>query len=48
MKGSLRAFASSRDAEIDKSMKMHKYIKFDFVWFFFDWSRRIRMPTRNF
>lgn len=48
MNGSFRAFASSREAEIDSSMKMHRYIKFDFVWFFFDWSSKMRMPTRNF
>ena len=46
--GSFTALASSRDAEIDSSMKMHRYIKLDFVWFFFDWSSRMRMPTRNF
>ena len=48
MNGSFRALASSLDALILSSMKMHRYIRFDLVWFFFDWSRRIKIPTRNF
>jgi len=34
--GSLRVIASSLEADIVKSMKMQRYIKFDFVGFFFD------------
>jgi hypothetical protein len=36
VKGSFRVIASSREAEMDKSMKMQRYIKLDLVWFFLD------------
>ena len=36
VKGSLRVIASSLEAEIVSSIKMQRYIKFDFVGFFFD------------
>lgn len=46
-KGSFRIMASSREAENDSSMKMHRYIRLDFVGFFFDWSSKMRMANRN-
>ncbi len=46
--GALRFMASSLLAEIVRSMKMVRYIKFDFVGFFLLWSRRINIPSRTF
>jgi hypothetical protein len=36
VKGSFKVMANSRDAEIVSSMKIQRYMRFDFVGFFFD------------
>jgi hypothetical protein len=45
VKGSFKVIESSRDAEMVSSIKMQRYIRLDFVGFFFDWSSRIRMAV---
>jgi hypothetical protein len=40
--------ASSLLDEIVRSMKMVRYIKFDFVGFFLLWSSRINTPSKIF
>jgi hypothetical protein len=40
--------ASSREPDIDSSINVARYIKLDFVGFFFDWSRIIRIAIRAF
>ena len=47
MKGSFKVIASSLDADMESIMKIQRYMRFDFVWFFLEESSRIKIPTTN-
>ena len=44
--GWFRFMAISLDELIVSIIKIVRYIKFDLVGFFFDWSKRMRMPNK--
>ena len=46
--GSLRVITNSLLAEMDRSIKMHKYIRFGFVWFILDESSKTKIPVTYF